>query len=174
MPFRRIIVSRSKKNKVKTELTKNLLMENSNIKRKSNSYETSLATLEIDTNEVLTLTLKPIEKANNLIEQESLEQELNRIVSSQTYGVPKLQLIDIRASWNTTQADIRMLVNQDALVIPYARAVIIPIEANPISIHAILMMSKIVKYPIRFFTSKSVAYDWLMSFHTPTQSTAFN
>jgi hypothetical protein len=137
-------------------------MQKVNPNSSSIAFETGLATLELDTNEVLTLTLKP-----NKNMDEQLEQELNRLMCSETYRVPKLQLLDIRQSWNTTQSDIRLLMNQDALLIPYARAVVIPNEANPTSIHAILMLTKIVRYPIQFFTSKTLAYDWLMRFHKP-------
>ncbi len=144
-------------------------MQKSNPTWTSSSYESELATLEIDSNEILTLTLKPFEQSNS-----KHEQDLNLAISSSTYREPKLQLIDIRASWNTTQSDIRMLINQEALLIPYARAIVIPSEANPVSIQAILMLSKIVSYPIRFFTSKAIAYEWLLGFHNSLKPTILN
>jgi hypothetical protein len=123
--------------------------------------ETELATLEIDSNEVLTLTLKSCDTITEID-----QVALHLLLCSEPYQILKLQLLDIRACWNTQQNDVRLLMNQNALFIPYARAVIIPSEANTSSIQAILILSKDVKYPVRFFTSKIVAYDWLMSFHT--------
>jgi len=118
--------------------------------------ETRIATLTLDKNEILIISMKNCGKVD-----EYDVVDINLVIRHLSNAKPTLKLLDARANWNMSRdAKVRARVGEQGNI-TRARAIVVSTKIK-VGLFSFLQEFSKKEYPQRFFNNYEEAYEWLL------------
>ncbi|MCE3227305.1 MAG: hypothetical protein K0S32_1856 [Bacteroidetes bacterium] len=127
----------------------------------SNPTETRMATVFLDKNDVVIITMKDC----GVVDEYDLI-DLNLVVKHKTDGRPSLKLFIADGNWDMNKKAKNYAKSQEKITQTIARAIVTSSRIKVALFNYMIKFNKKKSYPVQFFNNQDEAYAWLMSFKT--------
>lgn len=122
-----------------------------------NPIETRIATLYKDENEIITINLKSCEDVD-----EFDVVDFNLVIRQMSAHKPVLKLVITNSKFDLTKKAKEMALKEENLSPTKARAIVVS-NSIKASFKNFLHQFDLKSYPQQYFTSKKLAYEWLLN-----------